>query len=341
MTKELHISPIQYSNILPAFLVAYTMMYLGSGLLVDKWGTRLSLACFMGWWSVSNMLHAFASTAMQFGVCRFLLGVGEPGNFMAAFKAISEWYPAKEKAFVNGLVNAGAAVGAIVAAPLVAWLMVQYGWRSSFVITGAMGFAWMAAWLLIYRIPEKHPSITPAELLLIREAEGERISAHTLKLRMIDLLRFPQTWGLFLARFISDPVWWFYLFWLPKYLVEDRGFTIVQMGKLAWLPYLFADAGSIVGGLASGYLMKRNWTVLKGPSGGDDSLRAGDAAQPDRCLHALQLLAMAVICLDGVRAHGLEDESDDGYQRYLSGRRRRVHLWHDRLRKWTRRRPVH
>ena len=113
---------------------------------------------------------------MQFGLYRFLLGVGEPGNFMAAFKAISEWYPAKEKAFVNGLVNAGAAMGAIIAAPLVTWLMVRFGWRSSFVVTGAMGFAWMGAWLLLYRLPEKHRFVTPAELLLIREAKGERTS---------------------------------------------------------------------------------------------------------------------------------------------------------------------
>ena len=296
VTKELHISPIEYSNILQAFLIAYTVMYLGSGLLVDKWGTRLSLACFMAWWSVSNILHAFASTAMQFGVYRFLLGVGEPGNFMAAFKAISEWYPAKEKAFVNGLVNAGAAVGAIVAAPLVAWLMVRFGWRSSFVVTGAMGFAWMAAWLLLYRIPQKHPLITPAELSLICESRNTE-SLSGLQLRKIDLLRFPQTWGLFLARFVSDPVWWFYLFWLPKYLAEDRGFTIVQIGMLAWLPYLFADAGSIAGGLASGYLMKRNWTTLK----------AREAVMiPCAIVMPLSLivaftpssfLAMAVICL--------------------------------------------
>jgi ACS family hexuronate transporter-like MFS transporter len=297
VTKELHISPVAYSNILQTFLVAYTVMYLGSGFLVDKLGTRLSLACFMGWWSVSNILHAFANTAMQFGVYRFLLGVGEPGNFMAAFKAISEWYPAKEKAFVNGLVNAGAAAGAIIAAPLVAWLMVRFGWRSSFVVTGVMGFVWMAAWLLLYRLPENHRFITSAELLLIREAKGDGTSERAPKLRTSGLLRFPQTWGLFLARFISDPVWWFYLFWLPKYLVEDRGFTLVQMGMLAWLPYLFADAGSIVGGLASGCLMKRSWTVLKAreavmlPSALIMPLSVIIAFTPS------SFLAMAVICL--------------------------------------------
>src|SRR4051794_14227231 len=143
LTKELNISPVQYSNILQAFLIAYTVMYLGSGFLVDRWGTRVSLAVFMIWWSLSDALHAVARTAIGFGVFRFLLGVGEPGNFMASFKAISEWYPVKEKAFVNGLVNAGAAVGAIIAAPLITWSTVRYGWRASFVATGCIGLVWL------------------------------------------------------------------------------------------------------------------------------------------------------------------------------------------------------
>src|ERR1700730_17587466 len=172
LTKELNISPIQYSNILQAFLIAYTFMYLGSGFLVDKWGTRISLAAFMAWWSVSNMLHAFANSALQMGAFRFLLGVGEPGNFMAALKATSEWYPPKEKAFVNGLVNAGASAGAIISAPVLVWLMLWFGWRSSFVITGAMGFVWLAAWLFLFRTPEKHPLLTTEELDIIRGPSG-------------------------------------------------------------------------------------------------------------------------------------------------------------------------
>jgi ACS family hexuronate transporter-like MFS transporter len=258
LTKELHISPIQYSNILQAFLIAYTVMYLGSGFLVDRWGTRVSLAVFMVWWSVSNMLHAFANTATQLGAYRFLLGVGEPGNFMAALRVISEWYPPKEKAFVNGLVNAGAAVGAILAAPLVAWLTIQYGWRFTFVITGGLGFLWLVPWLWLYHLPEKHRRLSAEELHLIRGAGGS-LSSSAEQIRKSQLLRLPQTWGLLLARFISDPVWWFYLFWLPKYLVEQRGFTLREMGMLVWLPYLCADLGSLAGGLASGYLIKRHW----------------------------------------------------------------------------------
>lgn len=266
LTRELHISPIQYSNILQAFLIAYTVMYLGSGFLVDRWGTRVSMAVFMAWWSVSNMLHAFASSAFQMGAFRFLLGVGEPGNFMAALKVTSEWYPPKEKAFVNGLVNAGASVGAIVAAPLVVGLMVRYGWRSSFVITGSMGLVWLLAWWFLFRTPERHPLLTAHELALI-QGEPRALNAGSPRLRKADLLRYPQTWGLLLARFVSDPVWWFYLFWLPKYLVEQRGFTVVEMGLLAWLPYLSSDLGAMAGGLGSGYLVKRHWPVLKARSG--------------------------------------------------------------------------
>lgn len=264
LTKELNLSPIQYSNILQAFLVTYTLMYLGSGFLVDRWGTRVSLAVFMTFWSVSNMLHAFARSAFQLGLFRALLGLGEPGNFMAGFKAISEWYPPKEKGFVNGLQNAGAAVGAIIAAPFVVWLMVKFDWRTCFVITGALGFLWLLAWIPLYRLPEEHPWITPSELALVREGTrsgpGQPVAP---RVSRVELLKKRQTWGLLVSRFVSDPVWWFYLFWLPKYLVEQRHFTMVQMGMLAWLPYLTADLGSFAGGIGSGWLVKRGWQPLR------------------------------------------------------------------------------
>jgi ACS family hexuronate transporter-like MFS transporter len=262
LTKELHISPLEYSYILQAFLIAYTLMYLGSGFLVDRWGTRISLAIFMAWWSVSNMLHTFARTAVELGIFRLLLGIGEPGAFIGSFKAISEWYPPKEKAFVNGLVNAGASVGAIIAAPLVVWIMIHYGWRASFVITGVFGLFWIIPWLWLYRLPEKHPRISATERAYLADGSDAALESGA-GLRKTELLRLPQTWGLLLARFISEPVWWFYLFWLPKYLVDQRGFSIVEMGMLAWLPYLCADLGSIAGGLLSGFLVERGWSVIR------------------------------------------------------------------------------
>lgn len=244
LTKELHISPMQYAAILNAFLVAYTVMYVGSGFLVDRWGSRASLAIFMAWWSLANVLHATVRTGAQLGLWRLLLGIGEPGHFMASFRAISEWYPPEGRALVNGLVNAGASVGALIAAPLVAGLMVAFGWRAAFVVTGAAGFVWIAAWLAVY------PNRAAA-------AKSEK------RISKSELLRRPETWGLLAARFVSDPVWWFYLFWLPKYLADQRGFTMLQVGKFAWLPYLFADAGALIGGWISGHLVKRGWPSVR------------------------------------------------------------------------------
>lgn len=245
LTKELNLSAVAYANILSAFLVAYTLMYLGSGILVDRFGTKWSLAGFMAWWSASNMLHAAVSGPMSLGAFRFLLGLGESGNFMAAFKAISEWYSPKERAFVNGLVQAGASVGAILAPPVVSWIALSYGWRVAFLATGALGFFWLVPWLICYR-QGMPPNAVPA-----------------IRTPWLALLQYRQTWGLFLSRFFSDPVWWFYLFWLPKYLVEQRGFTVAEMGKLAWLPYVAGDAGAILGGLFSDFLVRRGWTVLR------------------------------------------------------------------------------
>jgi ACS family hexuronate transporter-like MFS transporter len=262
LTRELHLSPIEYANILSAFLYAYTVMYLVSGILVDRWGTRIALGAFMVWWSVSNMLHAFATTAFGLGAFRVLLGIGEPGNFMASSKAASEWYPAKERAFLNGVVNAGAAVGAIVAAPLIVWIYSLWGWRSAFVLTGALGFVWLAAWYPLYKLPEAHPLITDEERTLILESRAGSGKSGP-KIRWSDLLGFRQTWGLFFSRFLSDPVWWFYLFWLPKYLAEQRGFSMKEIGMMAWLPYLTADLGSISGGLLSGWLVRRGWRPLQ------------------------------------------------------------------------------
>jgi ACS family hexuronate transporter-like MFS transporter len=261
LTRELNLSPIEYSNILTAFLAAYTVMYVGSGFLVDRWGTRLSLSIFMVWWSVANMLHAFAQGVWSLGILRFLLGMGESGNFMAAFKAVSEWYPAKERAFVNGLINGGAAIGAVIAPPVITWINGRYGWQPAFVVTGSLGFIWLVFWLYLYHPPETHPRITEEERAYV--LADPAVSASTARVPWQQVLKYPQTWGLLLARFFSDPVWWFYLFWLPKYLVEQRGFTMAEMGMMAWMPYLAADAGALVGGWTSGRLIAKGRDPLK------------------------------------------------------------------------------
>lgn len=261
LTRELDLTPIQYSNVLTAFLAAYTVMYVGSGFLVDRWGTRIALSVFMVWWSVANMAHAMVQGVWTLGILRFLLGMGESGNFMAAFKAVSEWYPAKERALVNGLINGGAAIGAVIAPPVITWINAHYGWQPAFVATGSLGFVWLAFWLLIYYPPDSHPHITEAERAYVMSDPPVAASAANASWR--ELLRLPQTWGLLLARFFSDPVWWFYLFWLPKYLVEQRGFTMAEMGMLAWMPYLAADTGALTGGWISGRLIARGINPLQ------------------------------------------------------------------------------
>jgi MFS transporter, ACS family, hexuronate transporter len=261
LTRELHISQTEYAAIVQSFLIAYTIMYLFSGPLVDRWGTKLSMTVFVVWWSIANILHVFARSAVQLAAFRFLLGIGEPGNYNAAARMTSEWYPPRERAFVNGLVNAGGAIGAMIAPPLVAWLTLQYGWRFAFVATGALGFVWVIAWIFLYHLPEKHPLITPDELAHIRTAPESAPAMPAATWRQLWGQR--EVWGLLLARFFSDAVWWFYLFWMPKYLVEQRSFTLAEIGLVAWMPYLTADIGSVAGGWVSGWLVRPGAPILR------------------------------------------------------------------------------
>lgn len=261
LTKELAISQLDYGYIVQSFLIAYTVMYLVSGLLADRWGTRLSLAVFVSWWSAANILHMFARSAAHLAGFRFLLGLGEAGNYTAAAKAISEWYPPRERAFVNGLINAGSALGAIVAAPVAVWLTLRFGWRVCFAVTGALGLVWLVFWLALYRLPAEHRRITAAELAYIRNSPGEL--DHAPPAPWLGLWKRRDVRGLFLARLSSDPLWWFYLFWMPKYLSEQRGFTLAQIGLFAWLPYLTSDIGSLAGGYLSGRLLDGRRTPLE------------------------------------------------------------------------------
>lgn len=277
ITAEMDISPVEYSRILTAFMAAYTVMFVGSGFLVDRFGTRVSLAVFIVWWSLANMAHALARGVWSLGIFRFFLGLGESGNFMAAFRAVSEWYPARERAFVNGLIQAGTAIGAVIAPPVVTWINSEYGWRPAFWLTGSLGLVWVVFWLLLYHPPDQHPRITDSEraLVLAKEAPvGSRVDAVPDRnepglserargpVSWREILGHPQTWGLLLARFLSDPVWWFYLFWLPKYLADQRGFSMTEIGMLAWMPYLAADVGAIVGGWISGRLVASGWNLI-------------------------------------------------------------------------------
>ena len=238
--KDLGIDDLGYARIVQYFLVAYALSYLGAGWVTDKLGAKLTLALFLGWWSLANMATGWVRNAAQLGFARLLLGIGEPGVYTAGPKAVAEHFPVQERGFAIGVYTAGAMIGATIAPPLIAWLALQYGWRSAFVVTGAAGFVWLAIWLAVYRSP------------------GDAEPARTKEpIEWGAILRDRRMWGLGVARMIADPVWYFYLFWFPKYLTDERGMGLVEVASLAWLVYLAADIGSIGGGWFSGRLIRR------------------------------------------------------------------------------------
>ena len=248
LRDRFHMSNTEYSRILFAFLLAYMIMQSGSGRLMDKLGTRKGFSLTIAWWSAAAMLHALATSARTLGLFRFLLGMGEAGNWPGGVKVVTEWFPVKQRAFAIGFFNSGSTLGAVIAPPLVAWMALHWGWQSAFLMTGSAGFLWLALWIATVRPPKHPPEAAPA--------------AADVKLRWRDLLRYRQVWALVAGRMLTDPVWWFYVFWLPEYLRRARGFTLVEIGYFAWIPFLTADIGCIAGGLASGWLIRLGWRVL-------------------------------------------------------------------------------
>ncbi len=260
LTKELHLTNSDYGLISNAFLIPYTVMFVVSGWLIDRYGTKLIYGVAAVWWSVAAMLHAAVGSVFGFSAMRFLLGAAESANFVGAQKVAAEWFPPKDRGTLNGWVQAGTVTGAIITPLIAVWMADRWGWQSAFVSTGALGLIWAAAWFWFYHLPEKHPRISADELALIQQTESASLSplpSVTLSVRWIDFFRLPQTWGLLLARIISDPVWWFYLFWLPKYLTEREGMTEQRMSYVVWIPYLIADVGSVAGGWYSGRLIAK------------------------------------------------------------------------------------
>ena len=263
LTKELHLTNTEYGWISQAFLIPYTAMYIVAGLLIDRYGTKLIYGVAAGWWSIAAMLHAATSSFFGFSVVRFLLGTAESANFVAAQKVAAEWFPPKDRGTLNGLVQAGTVTGAVITPPLVIWMADRWGWRSAFLVTGALGLLWAIAWFWFYHLPENHPNITADELKLLQADEALTPSpSPTSSPSWLSYFRYPQTWGLLLARVISDPVWWFYLFWLPKYLTEQQGLSEKRMSFVVWIPYLISDIGSVLGGWYSGKLIARKFSTV-------------------------------------------------------------------------------
>jgi len=258
ITRDLGLTNTEFGSIVTWFLLAYTISQALSGKLYDRVGTRLGFILSITVWSVAAMAHAFARGLGSLSLFRFVLGLGEAGNWPGAAKTVAEWFPARQRAFGMAIFNSGAAIGSIIAPPLIVGLQLRYGWQTTFIVTGALGFVWLLLWLLFYRPPGRHRWITQEELNLISPS-STRVIAPSVRWR--DLLRYRQVWAIILARFLTDPVWWLYITWLPKYLADDRGFSLTKIGLFAWVPYVAADAGSLSGGWLSGHLIARGWSV--------------------------------------------------------------------------------
>ena len=247
----------EYGFVNTAFQAAYAIGLLVVGGLIDKFGTRRGFSVAIVFWSVASMGHALARSAFGFGAARFALGLGEAGNFPAAIKTVAEWFPKKERAFATGIFNSGSNIGAILAPLSVPFIAVNYGWQWAFIITGALGFIWLAFWLAVYRKPEEHPKLSKAELAYI-QSDNEPPMA---KIAWTRLIPHRQTWAFAIGKFLTDPIWWVYLFWLPKFLNTKFDLNILQLGLPLIVIYVIADVGSIGGGWLSSNFIKRGWSV--------------------------------------------------------------------------------
>ena len=250
---------VDYGYIVAAFQIAYAIGLVFAGALIDKIGTRLGFALSIAIWSVAAASHALARTVLAFAAARFMLGLGESGNFPAAVKTVAEWFPRPERAFATGLFNAGTNVGAVIAPLVVPIAVALWGLRSGFLLTSVLSALWLVTWLIVYRPPAEHPRVTARELAYIGSDAVAPSSATRVRWR--ELLRHRQTWAFVAGKFLTDPVWWFLLFWLPKYLSHRYGLDLTALGPPLIAVYVMADAGSIGGGWLAGRLMRLGWSV--------------------------------------------------------------------------------
>jgi ACS family hexuronate transporter-like MFS transporter len=264
LRDKLKIDEEHFALIIMCFQFSYLVMQPITGRIMDWLGIKRGFSLAAVWWSIANMLHAFARTPFSFGAFRALLGVGEAGNFPGIAKTISEWFPAKERTVAFGIANVGAGTGSLIAMPLVAWIIYKYGWQEAFVITGAIGFVWVVLWLLFYKSPSKHSCITPEELDYINKGQTELQAEEPAKVKNIWKLVLEQRnfWGIALSRFLSEPAWQFYSYWIPLYFATQRGMNLKQIGLFLWVPFLAADLGSFVGGFISPFYRKLGFKIL-------------------------------------------------------------------------------
>jgi ACS family hexuronate transporter-like MFS transporter len=264
LKEKLNINEQQFAYIIMCFQICYLIMQPLSGRVIDYLHLKKGFTLSVIWWSVANMLHALARTPLTFGIFRALLGIGEAANFPALAKTVSEWFPPKERTIATGIANIGSGTGAMVATPLVAWIILKFGWQQAFVITGLLGFVWVFVWLLLYYPPAKHPFITPEELAIIGKKHDDfNIQEESAEKGVWKIvLRQKNFWGIGLGRFFSEPAWQFFTYWIPMYLVTQRGLNLKQIGMFAWIPFLAADLGSFIGGFLSPFYHRLGVSIL-------------------------------------------------------------------------------
>ncbi|HXJ39662.1 MAG TPA: MFS transporter [Bryobacteraceae bacterium] len=258
ISKELHLSHSDLSHIFAAFQVSYALTWLLGGIFLDIVGTRLGLSIAVVWWSLVSFVTSFASSVSTFGALRFLLGIGEGFNWPGASKAVAECFPPKERGLAVAIFDSGSSVGGALAALCIPWIALQFGWRTAFAFSGILGFGWLAWWLLVY--PAKNRKSGVRELTAGGNPELSNRPAFTV---WLSILRRRETWGIVIGRSLTDPVWWFYVFWLPQYLSDTRGFSLQKIALFAWIPFVAADAGNFAGGFTSGWLIRRGMGVMR------------------------------------------------------------------------------
>jgi MFS transporter, ACS family, hexuronate transporter len=257
LQKSIGWSESEYGLIVTSFQAAYATGYFIVGRMMDSISTRKGFAIILSLWSLAAMAHAAARSAIGFGIARAALGLGEAGNFPASIKTVAEWFPKQERALATGIFNAGSNIGAIIAPIVVPIIALSWGWQWAFIITGGIGFVWVLFWLALYKRPEEHARLSETEFAHIRRDPPEKED----KISWGQVLPKRQTWAFAIGKFLTDPVWWFFLFWLPKFLNQEYGLTLDRMGLPLVIAYLAADVGSIGGGWLSSTLIKRGWTI--------------------------------------------------------------------------------
>jgi len=260
---EFHMTDVEYGWINTAFLLSYAIMFTLGGWLIDRFGTRVGLAVSVGLWSLSSAMHGLVQNIWQLGTARFFLGLGEGGAFPGAAKGVTEWFPQKERGLAMGIAIGGAALGAVIAPPLTVYMTTMFGWRGTFIATGLIGAIWVLIWLFFYKRPQKSRLITDKERAYITGGKKEPDIAKKKSIPFKAILQTREAWGLISIRFLLDPVFYFIMFWIPKYLSEERGVSFEQIGNLFWIPFLALGISNMIGGWASDKLINSGLSVNK------------------------------------------------------------------------------